>query len=191
MRPITGTEFVWGPAGDALADYTCGLGVGCRTRLLDVATGKVRSYDEVPLLSDIIGLTADAYLAYGTCGGFPCPIYHVDLATGALETLVDGAGGGYAALVQAAAGPLLVYEAPDPTTYRLMALNLTTSASREIYSGPLDGRVLMSSIHMRYKGVGLPPDWLGLGPYGDLLPIAPGLAKPQLLRTGDGAKVQV
>lgn len=189
LQPVTAVEFVWGATGDALAVYACGLGVGCRTRVLDVATGKVRSYDEVPLLGDIIGVTSDAYIAYENCSGFPCRLTRVDLATGTVDTLVDEAGP--AVLVLAATGPLVVYEVPYATGYRLMGLDLTTSATRQVYLGPMDGPSLASSIKLKFENVGLPADWLLLGPYGDVLPIVTGLPKPQVVRIGDGVQVQL
>lgn len=191
LQPITATEFVWGPNGDVLAVYTCGLGVGCRTRVLDVGTGKVRSYDEVPPLGDIIGLTADSYITYGICGGTPCPLYRVNLATGAVETLVDGAGGGYAVLVQVATGPLLVYEAPFVPDYRLLGLDLTTGATRQVYSGPTEGPTLVSSLQTQYRDVGLPADWLLLGPRGELLPLPGAPGAPLALRVGDDVQVSL
>ena len=187
LQPGTSTEFVWGPAGDVLAVYSCGLGVGCRTRLLDIATGKVRSYDEVPLHGGVIGLTADSYIASENCPGLPCPIFRVDLATGKVETLVGEAGAGDTVLVRAAAGPLLVYQAAFVPDYQLMGLDLTTGVTRLVYSGPTDGPNLVR--FFGYRNVGLPTDWLLLGPRGELLPLSGAPGAPLALRLGDDVQV--
>ncbi|MBI2762526.1 MAG: hypothetical protein HYX54_02045 [Chloroflexi bacterium] len=187
IQPATGTEFVWGPAGDVLAVYSCGLGVGCRTRVLDVATGKVRSYDEVPLHGGVIGMTASEYIASENCPGLPCPLFRVDLATGRTTTLVGEAGAGDAVFVRAAAGPLLVYQAPFVSDYRLLGLNLTTGITQQIYSGPTDGPTLVR--FLGYRSVDLPTDWLVLGPQGELLPLPGALGAPIALRLDDNAQV--
>jgi hypothetical protein len=189
LQPATTTEFVWGPAGDVLAVYSCGLGVGCRTRVLDVATEKVKGYDEVPLHGGVIGLTADSYIASENCGGgLPCPIFRVDLATGKVETLVDwNAAAGFAVMVQAAAGPLLVYEVLVDPDYQLMALDLTTGVTRQVYTGPKDGPTLVS--FLGYRSVSLQPDWLLLGPRGELLPQPGAPGAPLALRLDDNARV--
>ena len=187
LQPGTSTEFVWGPAGDVLAVYSCGLGVGCRTRLLDIATGKVRSYDAVPLHGGVIGLTADSYIASENCPGLPCPIFRVDLATGKVETLVGEAGAGDTVLVRAAAGPLLVYQAAFVPDYQLMGLDLTTGVTRLVYSGPTDGPNLVR--FFGYRNAGLPTDWLLLGPRGELLPLSGAPGAPLALRLGDDVQV--
>ncbi len=189
LQPTTTTELVWGPSGDALAIYTCGLELGCRTRVLDVRTGEVKSYNAVPMHGDVIGLTADSYIAYENCPGFPCRLMEVDLATGSVETLVAEAS--YAVMVQATEGTLLVYEAAIDPVYRLAGLNVKTGATRNVYSGPTDGPTLLSSIQMKYKNVGLPEDWIVLGPNGDLLPAEPDLPKPLVLRLSDGVQIQL
>ena len=187
LQPVTAVEFAWGPAGDVLAVYTCGLGVGCRTRVLDVATGKVRSYDEVPLLGDIIGVTADSYIAYENCPGFPCRLMRVDLATGAVDTLVEEAGP--AVLVVAAAGPMVVYEAPSVPDYELLGFDLTTGTTRQVYAGAMNGPALVSSLQRRSLNISLPTDWLVLGPEGELLPLSGSPGAPQALRLGDNVRV--
>lgn len=74
--PTFGTQLSLSPDGSALAVQSCGFGA-CRTRVLDIASGGVETYDEQPH-GALIGVVQDGLIAFDACRGMPCPVIAVD-----------------------------------------------------------------------------------------------------------------
>lgn len=84
-----GTQLGWSFDGGALFVQSCGAD-SCRTRLMDVASGGVSTYDGLGQ-SSIIGVTPAHVVTYGDCAGLPCSVVSIDRATHAATTLADEA----------------------------------------------------------------------------------------------------
>jgi len=102
--PTFGTELRWSLDGTALAVQSCGF-ERCRTRILDVASGALATFD-APGQGALIGLTSAHLVTFADCAGLPCDVVSIDLASGAMATLAEealgaslGAGVGGAAIV--------------------------------------------------------------------------------------------
>jgi hypothetical protein len=89
--PTFGTELHWSVGGDALAVQSCGFS-SCRTRVLDIASGHVSTYDAMGQ-GEFIGLTSSRLLTYADCAGLPCDVLSTQLGTGEVSTLAAGAFG--------------------------------------------------------------------------------------------------
>jgi hypothetical protein len=87
--PTFGTQLAWSVDGAGLAVQSCGF-VACRTRVLDVATGAITTFDKRGQ-GALIVLSKRHLVTYGECLGLPCPALSFDLATGAEETLAEAA----------------------------------------------------------------------------------------------------
>ena len=81
------TRLGWSSDGAALFVQSCGASQ-CRTRLLDVASGAIATYDGDGQ-GPVIGVSASHLVAYAACGGLPCAVLSIDRATGAESSLVD------------------------------------------------------------------------------------------------------
>ena len=156
--PTFSTELSWSEGGDQLAVQSCGLS-HCRTRLLDVASGGIRSMfgeDQGPLL----GVTRGKLIGYGACRGLPCPVRSTDLASGMDVTLVEAAG--VAGLVATEAGPAVAYETGTGSA-ELAAVDVISGVSRPVATVPRDLRLATTwdSSATRER---LPAGWALLSP---------------------------
>lgn len=115
--PIFGTDLKWSVDSGALAVQSCGFSA-CLTRVLDVATGGVSTYDE-PGQGASIGLTADHLVTFADCLGLPCAVLSTNLETGNVAvlaaealsaTLIPRADGRAIVSIQTRAGNLEVLQ---------------------------------------------------------------------------------
>jgi hypothetical protein len=104
--PTFATQLGWSIDGGALSVQSCG-GQACRTRLLNVASGSITTFD-APGQGQIIGVTPTHLVTYGDCLGLPCAVLSTDLSTAATASLADEAWS--AALVAADGGPVVQIE---------------------------------------------------------------------------------
>ena len=114
---IFGTELRWDMAGDRLAVQSCGFS-RCLTRVLDVASGQVSTFDSVRQ-GAFIGLTETHLITFAGCHGLPCDVLSTDLATGSVSSLateafsaqLEASGAGTAALsIETSAGVVEVIQ---------------------------------------------------------------------------------
>lgn len=105
------TEMRWSIEGDALAVQSCGP-AACRTRVLDIGSGEVRTHDDPPH-GTLIGVAAGALYTLGACHWSPCSVLAIDRASGHAAVLFEEAYG--ATLSSDAAGLLLTVETPAGT----------------------------------------------------------------------------
>lgn len=89
LGPIFGTDLRWSVAGDRLAVQSCGFS-RCLTRVLDVATREVATYD-TPGQGAFVGLTSRHLVTLAQCPGLPCAVLSTNLATGSVSTLASEA----------------------------------------------------------------------------------------------------
>lgn len=89
IGPTFGTGLHWSSGGDALAVQSCGFS-SCRTRVLDVASGDVATYDAMGQ-GQFIGLTAHHLITYADCPGLPCDVLTARRPAGEVATLATGA----------------------------------------------------------------------------------------------------
>lgn len=87
--PTFGTQLAWSVDGAALAVQSCGF-AACRTRVLEVASGVIATFDD-PGQGAFIALTKNHLVTYGDCLGLPCAALSFELATGQRTTLADSA----------------------------------------------------------------------------------------------------
>jgi hypothetical protein len=85
--PTFGTELRWSAGAELLLVQSCGFS-SCRSRVLDIASGRLATYDR-PGQGEFIGLTKRHLLTYADCAGVPCPVISTDLDTGIVSTLAD------------------------------------------------------------------------------------------------------
>lgn len=100
IGPTFGTGLHWSGAGDALAVQSCGFS-SCRTRVVDVWSGAVSTYDAAGQ-GQFIGLTARHLVTYADCPGLPCAVLSAPLAGGDVTAVASRAFD--ARLVRDAAG---------------------------------------------------------------------------------------
>jgi len=84
-----GTQLGWSVDGATLFVQSCDVD-SCRTRLMDVASGAIWTYDGLGQGS-IVGVSPAHVVAFGDCTGLPCSVISVDRATHASTTLADAA----------------------------------------------------------------------------------------------------
>lgn len=89
--PTFGTELRWSLDGTALAVQSCGF-ERCRTRILDVASGALATFD-APGQGALVGLTSAHLVTLADCAGLPCDVVSIDLASRAMATLAEDALG--------------------------------------------------------------------------------------------------
>lgn len=87
--PTFGTQLAWSVDGAALAVQSCGF-AACRTRVLNVASGAIATFD-APGQGAFIVLTNSHLVTYGDCLGLPCPVLSFDVTTGEKSILADSA----------------------------------------------------------------------------------------------------
>jgi dipeptidyl aminopeptidase/acylaminoacyl peptidase len=84
-----GTQLALSSDGGTLAVQSCALHA-CRTRLLDVASGHVETFDDDGQ-GAFIGVDRQRLVTYSDCTGLPCPVIAISRATGASEVLAEEA----------------------------------------------------------------------------------------------------
>jgi hypothetical protein len=99
-----GTTLSFASDRGTLAVQSCGM-EACRTRLLDVETGRIETFSRVPH-GALVGITHAHLLVYGACHWEPCSVVSFERATGTALTLADAAWD--AALVPAGDGEFSV-----------------------------------------------------------------------------------
>lgn len=87
--PTFGTQLGWSTDGTALFVQSCAI-ESCRTRVLDVATTDIATYD-ADGQGPIIGVTAGHVITFGACGGVPCSVLSID-RTGSLTHTLTAEG---------------------------------------------------------------------------------------------------
>jgi hypothetical protein len=105
--PTFTTELSWNVESDRLVVQSCAA-TACRTRLLDPATLDTVTMgdgDQGELIGVAEGL---AVFRNAACGGLPCPIHSVTIATGEQRSVADRAG--LARLVPTPRGARLIHE---------------------------------------------------------------------------------
>jgi len=84
-----GTQLGWSTDGTALFVQSCGA-AQCRTRLLNVASGAITTYDETGQGS-IVGVSKQHVVAFAACDGSPCDVISIDRSSGATSVLAQAA----------------------------------------------------------------------------------------------------
>lgn len=84
-----GTQLALSADGGTLAVQSCALHA-CRTRLLDVASGRIQTFDDDGQ-GAFIGVDQEHLVTYSDCTGLPCAVVSIDRATGASEVLAEEA----------------------------------------------------------------------------------------------------
>jgi len=111
------TQLGWSADGTTLFAQSCGA-EQCRTRLLNVASGAIMTFD-ADGQGPIIGVTARHLVTYAACGGLPCAVLSTDTRSGATATLVDqgwstslnpGTNGAATVRIETAAGTIEVQQ---------------------------------------------------------------------------------
>ena len=117
LGPIFGTELRWSADGSALAIQSCGM-TACLTRVLDVASGTVETFGE-PGQGALVALSDKHLVTHAACGGLPCDVLSIDLASGDVSVLAANAfgtsvapalGGSVVIDIQTAAGTVEVQQ---------------------------------------------------------------------------------
>jgi hypothetical protein len=83
LGPIFGTELHFRPDGRALAVQSCGMSA-CLTRVVDLVSGSVATYDNSGQ-GEFVSIDEQRLVTYTACGGMPCDLISIDLATGKSE----------------------------------------------------------------------------------------------------------
>lgn len=87
--PTFATSLVWRTDGAELAVQSCGASQ-CRTRILDVASGTVQTYDGTPH-GELIGFDAAALYAFEACHWAPCDVLAIERSGGGSRVVVHDA----------------------------------------------------------------------------------------------------
>jgi hypothetical protein len=95
---IFATGLSWSGDGRRLVVTSCGE-AACLARIVDRATGRVRTVDD-PQIGEVIGLVGDDLIAYGGCPSLPCEIVAMDLRTGRVRDIATLAGLATVAVVE-------------------------------------------------------------------------------------------
>ena len=130
----------------------------CRFRVVRPTTGETWTRDENGI-GEALGLAGDRLVAFAACGGRPCPILGIDLASGEREVLLESSGA--AAMVQMTPGAVLVAERIDG----LAIHDLATGMVRTISLPAVLAGVRLASPG-RSGATALPPGWIALAPDG-------------------------
>ena len=84
-----GTQLGWSTDGTALFVQSCGA-AQCRTRVLDVASNAVSTYNDAGQGS-IVGMTREHLVTFAACDGSPCPVISIDRTSGVPTVLAQQA----------------------------------------------------------------------------------------------------
>lgn len=171
------TDLSWSLDGRSLAVTSCGE-VACRIRVLDPATGRSRTVAD-PRLGALVGLDDERLVVHGACRGLPCPLFAVDVRSGATRRLADAAG--LASLVVDAGERSVAVHEVDDLTGPLVQVALDGARTDSLALPPNGYRIVGPGAA---AGAEVPPGWLLLGPDGRL-PAAPG-GDARVQRLADG-----
>ena len=174
------TELAWRTDGGELAVQSCGASL-CRTRVLDVSTGRVRRVETADQ-GEMIALAGDRVVTYGACRGLPCPIHGFDADTG--DEVVLSVAAGAARAVSTPNGVRIVHERGDGRP-GVLAVDPRSGAATAI-SLPANTR-LPQQPSRSDEAFAVSPGWVPLvvrDSADDLLPAA-------FLRLADGMTVEV
>lgn len=112
--PTFGTQLALSADGATLAVQSCAAFL-CRTRLADLDSGAISTYDEGH--GALVGVTGSKLITFGLCPGLPCSVIATDRTTGEATVVADEAwsaslesrADGSALLsIETAAGPIEV-----------------------------------------------------------------------------------
>jgi hypothetical protein len=84
-----GTQLGWSSDNATLSVQSCGIG-SCRTRLLELATATVTTFD-ADGQGPIVGVTAHHLVTFAACDGLPCPVLSTDRQSGISSRISDEA----------------------------------------------------------------------------------------------------
>jgi hypothetical protein len=87
--PTFATSLLWSADGRELAVQSCGFS-RCRTRVLDTASGALRTFDE-NFHGALIGFDRQALYAFDACHWAPCDVVTIDRSTGATSVVAEDA----------------------------------------------------------------------------------------------------
>lgn len=88
--PTWTTELAWSLDGGTLVVQSCGA-IACRTRVAD-PTGRAVVLMADPGDGDLVGLADGRLVVHEACGGLPCGLVSIDVATGTRVRLHSAAG---------------------------------------------------------------------------------------------------
>jgi hypothetical protein len=177
--PTWSTELLWSTDGASLAVQSCGERA-CRTRILDMGSGAVRTIDD-PGLADMVGLADGRLVVHAACGGLPCPLVAVSVDDGRQVILDDTAGQAVLAM-DADGAPVVVHEVDaDGTGLRRVGLDGTRGA---LLTGDPDGRRLVAGPGRSSSGADVPAGSVLFAPGGR--PPLDGRLDAVLRRLADG-----
>jgi hypothetical protein len=157
------TRLAWSDDAGTLVVESCGE-VACRYRLVDAASGAVRSVAD-PTAGDLVGLAADRLIVHGACRGMPCPLLSIDPANGSALMLDEAAG--QAVLASDEAGrPVVVHEID--TDGRVVRAVGPDGRDPRVLDLGADGRRLVAGPERSGGAVEHARPWVVVGPYGRL-----------------------
>jgi hypothetical protein len=84
-----GTQLGWSSDDAALSVQSCGI-EACRTRLLNLASGEITTFDSNGQ-GPIVGVTPGHLITFAACDGLPCPVVSIDRQTGATSVISNEA----------------------------------------------------------------------------------------------------
>jgi hypothetical protein len=84
-----GTQLGWSSDAGTLFVQSCGQDA-CRTRLLDVASGIISTFDATDQ-GQIVGVTPAHLVAFQACPGLPCGVASIDRVTGGRDIVASDA----------------------------------------------------------------------------------------------------
>jgi len=155
------TDLSWSMDGADLAIQSCAE-VACRTRILTLATGRLRLIDDADL-GPAIGLADGRLVSYLACRGWPCPVVAVTIADGRRRVLAPDAGAAVVALTED--GPRLVHEHGPRNDRRVASVTLDGTETDDL--GTLPGGLGLA-VRGRWSdgATSAPRDWILLAPDG-------------------------
>lgn len=149
------TELAWADDG-RLVVQSCGA-AACRTRVLDLASGRLELAINDDRQGELIGVGGSTLVTYEACAGLPCPIVATDLlGAGPKRVLAEQAG--FARLVTGGAGTRLVHEVGEPGSGLLRTVPLTDGHESTIDVG--EGVLLAPTPARSRSAIALRPGWL-------------------------------
>jgi len=149
------TELAWADDG-RLVVQSCGA-AACRTRVLDLVSGRPELAINDDRQGEMIGVGGSTLVTYGACAGLPCTIVATDLrGAGPTRVLADQAG--FARLLTGVGGTRLVHEVGRPGSGVLRTVALTGGLESTVDVG--EGLLLAPAPARSGSSIALPPGWL-------------------------------
>lgn len=170
------TELSWDLEGRRLVVESCGP-LACRFRLVDPDSGAVTLAAD-PLVSGLVGVSANRIVAFESCRGLPCPLVSLDATTGRRTRIADAAG--LASLVSSGDGVAAAYESAPGI---VDVVDVASGAQRARVQVPT-GLRLVPSASRAAAWTALPSGWLLLS--ADGRGFGSSSTRPLLLRPEDG-----